>query len=809
MPNRKTKSKILKQRRRPKKRRFFQKLVLWLFVLGFFVAILGALAGVGVYFYISKDLPHINSLTEYHPSIITNVYSDDGRKIAEFFKERRIIKPLDEMPAALINAFIAAEDSRFYKHQGIDFYSIVRAFFKNLEAGTIVQGGSTITQQVTKSFLLTPERSYTRKLKEAILAYRIDKAFNKDEILYLYLNQIYLGHGAYGVEAAAENYFGKTVKDLNMAECAILAGLPQAPSKYSPFKYPERAKQRQIYTLNRMVDEGFISNIQATEAINTVVEIKPRRNWYIEEIPYYTEQVRRYVEEKYGRDVLYTQGLEIYTAASIEMQKIAREEVEKGLYELDKRQGFRGPLKILAPEEIETFSRSIQSELDDNSLQAGQTIKGVVVKVDDKNKTVTVRIGNFLGQIALEDMAWARKPDLEVAYYETKVKHPGEALAAGDVILVKVKEKKEDSDLWQLALEQEPVAQAALLCLEAETGFIKAMVGGRDFRNSQFHRALQSRRQPGSAFKPIIYAAALDKQFDDEPDRFYTPASVIIDSPIVFEDEERDFTWKPKNYKERFFGPTLMRDALSKSRNVVTIKILKDIGIDYAIEYARKLGITSDLAKDLSIALGSSGVSLLELTKAYSVFANQGYLVEPVFITKIVDREGNVLEEATPERIKVIEKTTAYLLTHLLEGVVKHGTGWRVKALNRPVAGKTGTTNNLFDAWFMGYTPQYITGTWVGFDDEAPLGKSETGSRAASPIWLGFMKRVLEDKPPKIFEVPEGIVFTKIDAETGLLPIPESKETVFVSFKEGTEPTEYSKRPGDIADTGEFFKKDL
>jgi penicillin-binding protein 1A len=809
MPNRKTKSKILKQRRRPKKRRFFQKLVLWLFVLGFFVAILGAVAAVGVYFYISKDLPHIKSLTEYHPSIITNVYSDDGRKIAEFFKERRIIKPLDEMPAALINAFIAAEDSRFYKHKGIDFYSIVRAFFKNLEAGTIVQGGSTITQQVTKSFLLTPEKSYTRKLKEAILAYRIDKAFNKDEILYLYLNQIYLGHGAYGVEAAAENYFGKTVKDLNLAECAILAGLPQAPSKYSPFKYPERAKQRQIYTLNRMVDEGFISNIEATEAINTVVEIKPRRNWYIEEIPYYTEQVRRYVEEKYGRDVLYTQGLEIYTAASIEMQKIAREEVEKGLYELDKRQGFRGPLKILAPEEIETFSRTIQSELGDNSLQAGQIVKGVVVKVDDKNKTVTVRIGNFLGQIALEDMAWARKPDLEVAYYETKVKHPSEALAAGDVILVKVKEKKEDSDLWQLALEQEPVAQAALLSLEAETGFIKAMVGGRDFRDSQFHRALQSRRQPGSAFKPIIYAAALDKQFDDEPDRFYTPASVIIDSPIVFEDQERDFTWKPRNYKERFFGPTLMRDALAKSRNVVTIKILHDIGIDYAIEYAHKLGITSDLAKDLSIALGSSGVSLLELTKAYSVFANQGYLVEPVFITKIVDREGNVLEEAAPERIKVIEKTTAYLMTHMLEGVVKYGTGWRVKALNRPVAGKTGTTNNLFDAWFMGYTPQYITGTWVGFDNEAPLGKSETGSRAASPIWLGFMKRVLEDKPPKIFEVPEGIVFTKIDAETGLLPIPESKETVFVSFREGTEPTEYTKRPGDIADTGEFFKKDL
>jgi len=782
---------------------------LWSFLLGFIVAIMGAVAGVGVYLYLSKNLPQINNLTQYHPPIITTVYSDDGRKIAEFFEERRIIKSLEEMPPALINAFIAAEDSRFYKHRGIDFYSITRAFFKNLEAGTIVQGGSTITQQVTKSFLLTPQKTYTRKIKEAILAYRIDKAFNKKEILYLYLNQIYLGHGAYGVEAAAENYFGKTVTDLNLAECAILAGLPQAPSKYSPFRHPERAKQRQIYVLNRMLIEGYATKEQVDEAINTEVEIKPRRNLYIEEIPYYTEQVRRYIEEKYGREILYTQGLKIYTAVNVEMQKIAQEEIEKGLHELDKRQGFRGPLDKLAPEEIETFSNSIQSELDNEPLETGRIVKGVVIKVDNKNKVVTVRIGNSLGQIALSDMEWARKLDIDVAYYEVKVKRPGEALKAGDVIWVKAKERSEDAELWPLALEQEPVAQAALMCIEAETGFVKAIVGGRDFRDSQFNRAVQSRRQPGSAFKPLIYAAALDRQYEEEPERFYTPASVIIDSPIVFDDEERDFTWKPKNYKERFFGPTLMRDALAKSRNVVTIKILQDIGIDYAIEYANKLGINSDLSKDLSIALGSSGVSLLELTKAYSVFANQGYLIEPVFITKIEDRDGNVLEEMTPERIKVIEESTAYLITHLLEGVVKYGTGWRVKTLNRPVAGKTGTTNNLFDAWFMGYTARYITGTWVGFDDEAPLGKSETGSRAASPIWLSFMQRILADKPPKIFEVPEGVVFTQIDAETGLLPIPESKETVFVCFKEGTEPTEFSKKPGEIADTGEFFKKDL
>ena len=327
------------------------------------------------------------------------------------------------------------------------------------------------------------------------------------------------------------------------------------------------------------------------------------------------------------------------------------------------------------------------------------------------------------------------------------------------------------------------------------------MVGGRDFSESQFNRAVQSRRQPGSAFKPIIYAAALDKG--------YTPATTIIDSPIVLDDMEHDFTWKPRNYGERFYGPTLFRDALAKSRNVVTIKILRDIGIDYAIDYARKLGITSSLSRNLSIALGSSGISLLELVRSYSVFNNLGYLVQPVVITKIVDRDGNVLEEAHPVREKVIEPSTAYIMTNLLEGVVKHGTGHRVRALNRPVAGKTGTTNNLWDAWFAGYTPGYITGTWVGFDDDSSLGISETGSRAASPIWLGFMQRILADKPVRVFQVPEGVVFAKIDAETGLLPIPESEKTIFESFKEGTVPTEHTNKPDFMAEPEQFYKLDM
>ena len=767
----KKKAEILKNRAKRSPGRFITRVILLLLGIILTGMILCSLTLVGIYFHLSEGLPKISSLSDYRPPIITTVYSDDNRKIGEFCKERRIVIPLSQMPKKLTEAFIAAEDARFYQHAGIDFISIIRAFFKNIEAGTIVQGGSTITQQVTKSFFLTPERSYRRKIKEAILAYRIDNTLDKDDILFLYLNQIYLGHGAYGIEAAAENYFGKKTSDLNLAECAMLAGLPQAPSRYSPFSYPERAAQRQIYVLNRMVAEGFITNLQATEAINTPLDIKPRRNWYIEKVPFYTEHVRRYVEKKYGKEMLYEQGLAIYTAVSIEMQKIAGKEIQIGLRALDKRQGYRGPLKHLATTDIEAFI----SQLKENEAQSpgvpGDTAKGVVVHVDDIGKTISVRLGCGQGDIAFSSMRWARKPDPELAYYEAPAMRPSDVLAAGDVVWVKIIGRASEGNRLILELEQEPEVQAALLCIEAETGHIKAMVGGKSFHDSQFNRAVQSRRQPGSAFKPIIYAAAIDKG--------YTPASVIIDSPIVFEDSETNFKWKPNNYEKRFHGPTLLRDALTKSRNIISIKILKDVGIDYTIDYARKLGITAPLSQDLSIALGSSGVSLLELVTAYSVFANQGYLVPSIAITKIVDRDGNVLEFNSSDRRKVIEKDTAFIMTSLLESVVKHGTGRRVRALGRPVAGKTGTTNNLYDAWFVGFTPRYITGTWVGFDEEKSLGKGETGSRAASPIWLGFMKQVVADKPIRVFEVPEGVVFSKIDAETGLLPIPESKKNAF------------------------------
>lgn len=769
------------------------------------VVVLSLVFGVvvgGGYLYIVRGLPKISSLKDYNPPIISTIYSHDNRKIGEFFKEKRIIIPVDKVPKMLADAFIAAEDARFYKHEGIDFFSILRALFKNIEAGTIVQGGSTITQQITKSLLLSPERSYLRKMREAILAYRIEKALTKEEILYVYLNQIYLGHGAHGVGAAAENYFGKNCSELNLAECALLAGLPQAPSRYSPFRNFNRAKERQVYVLNRMLAEGYITNIQATKAINTPLDIKPRHNWYIEQVPHYTEYVRRYIEEKYGRETLYENGLEIYTPVSIEMQKAGSDAVQKGLADLDKRQGYRGPLRHLSPEEFEEYSQGVQESLVEDPLEPDKVVEGLVIAVDDEQKIATVRIGDEKGILPLEKMRWARKPDPEVLYVNALIRSPSEAVSPGDVILVHVLGKSDKGEMWNLALEQIPEVEGALLCMETETGFVRAMIGGRDFRTSQFNRAIQSKRQPGSAFKPIIYAAALDKG--------YTPATMILDAPIVFEDTEHDFVWKPKNYEDKFYGPTLLRSALAHSRNVITIKILKDIGIDYIIDYARNLGIESPINRDLSIALGSSGLSLLELVRAYSVFAHQGYLMEPIFVTKVVDRDGNILEENNPEGESVISKETAYIISNLLQGVVKEGTGRRVQALNRPVAGKTGTTNNLYDAWFTGYTPRYVTGAWVGFDDnEKPLGKSETGARAAIPIWLSFMRQILRDKPVRVFQMPDGVVFAKIDAETGLLAIPESKKTIFECFKEGTAPTEYTKRPDSITEQGEFFKSDM
>ncbi len=778
-----------------RKRRWIRFLV-WTFLLVLAVTLM---VGGYAFYRVTRNLPKISSLKDYQPSIVTMVYADDGTPIAEYYLEKRIVVPLEEIPQTLIHAFVAAEDSRFFEHEGIDFFGILRALWKNIQAGGIVQGGSTITQQVTKSLLLTPEKSFTRKLREAILAYRIEKHLSKEEILFLYLNQIYLGYGAYGVEAAAQNYFGKKVEELNLAQCALLAGLPQAPSRYSPYNHPQKAKERQVYVLNRMVADGYIGADQAAEALTYTLDIEERKDWNIGEVPYFAEHIRRYLEEKYGDEVLYRQGLQVYTTVNVAFQKAAQRAVKKGLYDLDKRQGYRGPLGHLAPEQIEPFLQELKESAEANGFKQGALVKGVVIDVSKKEKNVTVRLSEGLGILPLVQMEWARKPDPEIAYGTVKVRDPAKVLRVGDIVLVRLLEPDSQTGGWLLALEQKPQVQGALLCMENATGHVKAMVGGLDFNDSQFNRAIQSRRQPGSSFKPITYAAALDKG--------YTPATIIIDSPIIYSDEQMDWKWKPKNYKEKFYGPTLFRTALIFSRNVVTIKILRDIGVDYVIDYARRFGITAPLSRDLSLALGSSGVSLLELTNAFSVFANQGELISPIFITKVLDRHGNVMEEYTPQRETVLEKDTAYVMTHLLQEVVKHGTGWRARALKRPTAGKTGTTNNLQDAWYIGFTPSFVTGVWVGYDDDRTLGKYETGSRAASPVWVSFTEQILEKEPVRVFAVPENVVFAKIDAKTGLLAKPDDENAIFEAFKEGTAPTKTSDDTTPTMD--EFFKGDL
>jgi len=762
---------------------------------------MGASAGAALWYLWSSNLPYIGSLREYNPPIITEIYSDNGEVIGRFWDEKRIVITLDQVPKHLIHAFVAAEDARFFKHEGVDILSIIRAFLKNMLARKIEQGGSTITQQVTKSLLLkNPEKTYKRKAREAMLSLQIEKSFSKEQILSLYLNQIYLGHGAYGVEAAARTYFKKNAKELNLAESALLAGLPQAPSRYSPIQHFDRVKNRQRYVLERMHQEGYITESQQRAALMTDIVIGPVEENAFEKAPYFTEYIRKYLEQRYGRDLLYRGGLKVYTTVDLDMQRNAQTALRKGLLELDKREGYRGAVRNLSLDEMEAFKKEIWKKLMNDPIKIDSIVEGIVENVEDEKGEVIVSLGEELGLLPVKEMQWARSPNPEVPYYAVTVKTPSKILKKGDVVLVRIKEQGTPPYAWQLSLEQTPEIQGSILSIENRTGKVKVMVGGRDFSESQFNRAIQSRRQPGSAFKPIIYAAALDNGM--------TPSSIIIDAPFVSSMNPDDDAWKPKNYKEKFFGPTLFRTALVKSRNVITVKILKRIGVHHAIQYARRMGIESDLSPDLSLALGSSGLSLAEITTAYSIFSNGGMLVKPIFINRIEDRNGRIIEENQLSLKESISKETAYVMTDLLKSVIQEGTGWRVKALKRPAAGKTGTTNDLRDAWFIGFTPDLVTGVWVGYDDRKPMGEGETGSRAASPIWLYFMSDVLKDRPVEDFFAPEGVVFAKIDAEKGLLASPYSNKTVFQAFKEGTEPKEYAPRPK-AAKSGQFSQFDM
>jgi len=733
---------------------------LFLTFTGLLISFIGAAV---LYFKYSKNLPDVRMLKEYQPSTITKLFSDNDELIAEFYIEKRIIIPEEKIPLPLKQATLAVEDSHFYSHFGIDPKAIIRAFITNLKAGRVVEGGSTITQQLSKTLFLTRDRTLTRKIREAILAIRLELIFSKDEILGIYLNQIYYGHGSYGVEAASRTYFGKSAKDLTIEECAMLASLPKAPNNYTPYRYPERAKKRRNHALRRMATLGFITQAQAEKGQKAGFNLGEITGM-LNKAPYFVEHIRQFLQETYGSKKIYREGLGVYTTLNIDYQKMAQQAIKENLLIADKRYGYRGPLGTMDlsqnPLVIQTTLRELNGFQDNEESGPAKDsiIKGVVLEVTDDD--VLVGLGKDEGVIELKDMDWARKPNIRVDGRWTKIASAKRALSSGDLILVKVLGPREDDMRWSLSLEQEPEVEAGIISLEVGTGHIKAMVGGYNFSKSQFNRSVQATRQPGSAFKPIIYASALKEGF--------TPASIVIDSPIIFKEKVDAFDkWKPVNFEKKFYGPTSLRTALTHSRNIVTVKLLQKIGVGRAIQMARDLGIRSPIANNLSISLGSSGVTLLELTSAYSSFANQGERISPAAVRMIENRNGELLYAEQPQVSNPISSGLAYTITSLMQSVVKNGTAKKVKVLNRPIAAKTGTTNNNVDAWFIGFSPEIVTGVWVGKDNYESLGVNETGSRAAIPIWLQYMKYVLRGTPKLNFPVPQDVIFTKINLKTG------------------------------------------
>lgn len=767
-----------------------------LLVLGT-VAVLSAVAA---YFQLERSLPSIQSLRDYRPAIVSTMYAADGTVIGEFAAERRYVRPLKDFPRPVILAFLAAEDAKFYEHRGLDFAGIVRAMMKNIEAGGIVQGGSTITQQVVKSLLLTPERTWVRKIKEAILAYRIDRSMTKDEILYLYLNQIYLGSGAYGVEAAARTYFGLSAHELSLAQAALLAGLPKAPSRYSPFQNLDKALERQQYVLDRMVEVGFLSQEEAMRARQEPLGLVESGTATTYPMNSFTEEVRRLVEQKYGAQMLYREGLSIHTTLDIRAQRLAEKAVMEGLRELDKRHGYRGPHGRAPEADAARFSKDLAKKYPHPAPD--DVVEAMVMGCDTQARRCQVDLG--AGRSAVLDVKAAKWAS---GYFSSR----RTLFAKGDLVWVRVPPSAGEAAPWTVSLEQEPQTEGAFLAMDPQTGRVLCMVGGKDFSKSQFNRATQAYRQPGSAFKPIIYATALEKG--------YTAASVLIDSPIVKDDPSLSGPWRPANYDNTFWGPISLRDALIHSRNVVTIKLLESVGIQDVLDMARRLGIRSPLTPTLSLALGASGVSLWELVTAYSAFAAQGWRVEPYLVEAVYDRNGRLLEKHEVRQEQALSAQTAFILTDILQGVIREGTARSVRSINRPAAGKTGTTNELKDAWFVGYTPDLLAGVWVGHDDHRlSLGSKETGGRAAAPIWLSFMQEYLRDKPVENFPVPENIVFAKVGRRTGGEAAPEGGREAFAPFVEGTQPSALRETPsageetggsGTETTSGSFFKSDL
>jgi len=734
----------------------------------------GLLFVFSTFWYFSSGLPDYKILANYKPPVSSRVHSGEGQLIAEYALQKRLFVPYDSIPEKVIYSFLSAEDKNFFSHPGVDAKSITRAIIKNLKnyfSEKRLQGASTITQQVAKNFLLTSEISLKRKIKEAILAFRIERAYSKERIMELYLNQIYLGEGTYGVAAASLEYFDKAISDLGYEETALLAALPKAPSKYNPYKSIERAKARRNVILKNLYDNSYINNIEYEDLKNKEIKTKKRKIELLEEANFYSEEVRRLVSDTYGYDDLYKGGLSIRTPLNSNYQIEAVNALRDGLEEYDRRHGWRGPITNI--NELD-WQNNIQEFIPDKSLN------WKLAKVIDIAKlTLKIEIENKeIGFIDFKNINWTRKKSFE------------DLLKLNDIIYV----SKIKKDKWNL--KQLPKINGAIVVMDPYTGRVLAMAGGFSFKLSEFNRATQAKRQPGSAFKPIVYAAALENGF--------TPSTLVLDAPFVMDQGEGLKTWKPVNYGKRFYGPSTLRTGIEKSRNLMTVRVAQKVGFDEISKITKNFGIYDDIPELMSVSLGAAETTLIQLTNAYCTFVNGGKKVTPIFIDRIQDRRGKTifnadkrkcvgceeisyLEDEVPiiqnDREQIISPETAYQITSMLEGAIKRGTGRKLKNLNLTLAGKTGTTNKNMDAWFLGFTSKLVIGVYVGFDEPETLGKYETGAKAALPIFKKFVVKVIKKKDALPFKVPKNISLVVVDVESGLQPNTDTKIIIYESFK--------------------------
>jgi len=767
--------------------------------------VLGVALLVAILWHFGRELPDFKQLASYQPPTVTRIHAGDGSLLAEFAREKRVFVPIEAIPRMVLKAFLSAEDKNFYEHRGIDVLGVARAIFTNLKrlgSGQRLVGASTITQQVAKNFLLTNEISIDRKIKEAILAFRIDQALSKDRILELYLNEIYLGLGSYGVAAAALNYFDRSLDKLSLPEIALIAGLPKAPNNYHPIKNPDAAKIRRNYVIGRMLEDGHITSNLAEEAKKAPIFVRERTGAAVARADYFVEEVRRELTERYGENNLYGGGLSVRTTLDPNLQEKAEMSLRDGLISYDRRHGWRGPIGKIS--KVQNWQKSIKKvSMPDWLSEACPGWRKAVVLSIKEDKTIIGFSNGENGFIPLKEMKWARA-GLKGQKLGKPIKRPEQVLEVLDVILVeKVITNKNGKILPKgtFGLRQIPEIEGAIVAIDPHTGRVLAMSGGFSFGRSEYNRATQAKRQPGSAFKPFVYLAAMENG--------YTPASIVLDAPFVMDQGQALGLWKPANYTKRFYGPSPLRLGVEKSRNLMTVRLAQVIGMDKIADYARRFGISSKVSNFLSMSLGAMETTLLKLTSAYGMLVNGGKKIVPTLIDRVQNRQGrsvfrherrkcpyckNIQWDRQPipkvldNRATVADSRSAFQIVSMLEGVVQRGTGKRIGRIGKPLGGKTGTTNQSIDTWFIGFSPDLAVGVFVGFDQPRPLGKTETGSSVAVPIFRDFMQSALMGKASIPFRVPKGIRLVRVNPMTGKRTRPGDKYVILEAFKAGTEP---------------------